>query len=326
MPEKTLSSRRVLVTGGAGFIGSHTVDQLLAQEVEVLVVDNLATGKIENLDTAKASSSFRFEQFDVARSDVFCRTVEAFRPHAIIHLAALVSVQESIQNPALNFERNVLATQSVIDAAQRTQVENLVFASSAAIYGDNPNLPLKENAEKRPLSPYGGAKLASEALLLAAANTYHIKVTANRYFNVYGPRQDPKSPYSGVMSIFLDRFTQGAAPTVFGDGQQTRDFINVKDVARMNVLAASSTQLGFIAVNVCTGKATSLLDILEALRLHFPDTPETVFKNARTGDIIHSLGCPDRARSLLGFSASVPLQDGLAHYLQSTTKTSPLLS
>lgn len=318
MPEKTTSPRRVLVTGGAGFIGSHTVDQLLAQGDEVLVVDSLATGKMENLDAASAFSSFRFEQLDVARSNAFCRTVEAFRPHAIIHLAALVSVQESIQNPALNFERNVLATQSVIDTAQRCQVENVVFASSAAIYGDNPDLPLKESAEKRPLSPYGGAKLASEALLLAAANTYHFTVTANRYFNVYGPRQDPQSPYSGVMSIFLDRFTQGIAPTVFGDGAQTRDFINVQDVARMNVLAANSTLPGFHAFNVCTGKATSLLDIIDVLREHFPNVPETSFKESRAGDIIHSLGCPESARVKLGFHAQVPLHEGLSHYLQTT--------
>ncbi|WP_309399433.1 NAD-dependent epimerase/dehydratase family protein [Cerasicoccus maritimus] len=325
MPKKTSSSRRVLVTGGAGFIGSHTVDQLLAENVDVLVVDNLATGRIENLDAACTSPSFRFEQIDVTHSGTLSRILEAFQPHAIIHLAALVSVQESIENPALNFKRNVLATQTIIDAAQRGMVENIVFASSAAIYGDNPELPLQESAKKQPLSPYGGAKLASEALLLAAANTYKLKVTANRYFNVYGPRQDPKSPYSGVMSIFLDRFAQGVAPIVFGDGQQTRDFINVQDVARMNVLATKSNQSGFNAVNVCTGKSTSLLDILDELRLHFPDAPETVFKEARTGDIIHSLGCPNSARELLDFTASISLREGLAQYLQSTTRSSALL-
>ncbi len=313
--------RRVLVTGGAGFIGSHTVDLLLEQGTSVLAVDNLATGHEANLETAKKSTDFRFECQDVAQADAFHQIVERFHPQAIIHLAALVSVQESIHNPALNFERNVLATQSVIDAAQKCDVRNVVFASSAAIYGDNPELPLRETSEKQPLSPYGGAKLASEALLMAAANTYHFTATANRYFNVYGPRQDPKSPYSGVLSIFLSRFLQGQTPTVFGDGQQTRDFISVQDVARMNVMAACSPLDGFHAFNVCTGSATSLLDILAVFREQFPDTHETVFKEARPGDIIHSLGAPEFAREKLGFSASVPLREGLTAYIESARTT-----
>lgn len=315
MSIKNIAGKRVVVTGGAGFIGSHTCELLLGQGAEVLALDNLATGHLANLNHLKSAAGLRFEELDVATGNALANAVESFKPDAIIHLAALVSVQESIVNPELNFERNVTATQRVIEAARTNNVSRLVFASSAAIFGDNTELPLNESSDKRPLSPYGAAKLASECLLMGAAYSYNLTVTANRYFNVYGPRQDPKSPYSGVMSIFLDRFRAGKGVTVFGDGQQTRDFIFVKDVARMNVLGAASSQTGFQAFNVCTGRSTSLLDLIAEFRKYFPDAPETAFAESRKGDIIHSLGDPTAARNAMGFDATTTLSEGLKQYL-----------
>ncbi|MFT4901314.1 MAG: UDP-glucose 4-epimerase [Lentimonas sp.] len=310
-----MSLQKIIVTGGAGFIGSHTCEALLKQGVEVLALDNLSTGHLSNLAALSSHAALRFEELDITQGSAFDTVVRHFKPSAIIHLAALVSVQESIAQPDLNFERNVYASHCVAEAARRHEVKRIVFASSAAIFGDNTNLPLNELSQQRPLSPYGAAKLASENLFTGGAYTYNFSVVANRYFNVYGPRQDPKSPYSGVMSIFLDRFRSGRAVTVFGDGQQTRDFIYVGDVAQMNATAALSSLQGFHAFNVCTGRSTSLLELIAAFRAHFPQALETLFGQARKGDIIHSLGAPNAAKQVLDFEAKTQLAAGLKYYL-----------
>ena len=309
----------ILVTGAAGFIGSHTCDRLLAQGHRVVGVDNFRTGRPENLATARAQPGFRFVEQDVAEPGALERLAEDVTPAAIVHLAALVSVPQSIAEPALNFRLNVAATQEVIVAAQGLRRKNVpvrvVFASSAAVYGDNPELPLTERSETRPISPYGGAKLASEALLLGAAAACGFTVRCHRYFNVYGPRQDPQSPYSGVISIFAAKLRAGAAPTIFGDGEQTRDFISVHDVARANVLAATLPDLGNSVANICTGEPTSLNRLAAILRRPVPHAPAPTHADPRPGDIRHSVGCADRARDELGFTPTVPLDQGLAELL-----------
>lgn len=313
-----MAFERILVTGGAGFIGSHTADFLIENGGEVLVADNLATGHLSNLEQHTDNPALRFEEMDVAYPAALSKAVASFQPQAIIHLAALVSVQESIHNPELNFERNVTATHRVIEAAREHSVPRIVFASSAAIFGDNPDLPLSETSQTHPLSPYGAAKLASECLLTGAAHAYGLGVIANRYFNVYGPRQDPASPYSGVMSIFFDRFKANQAVTVFGEGEQTRDFVFVRDVARINALAATATTANFECYNVCTGRSVSLLDLIAAFREQFPDAPAHQFAEARHGDIIHSLGNPDKASEHLGFRATTALDQGLKLYIEAS--------
>ena len=313
---------KILVTGAAGFIGSHTVDLLLAEGHAVIGVDNFRSGRRENLSAASRVPNFSLHEFDVSQPGRLDGLVAAVRPEAIIHLAALVSVQESIADPTLNFSLNVHATQLVAEAARKHGVGRVVFASSAAIYGDTADLPIRETAEKNPISPYGAAKLASEAMLLGHGAAYGFTVRCQRYFNVFGPRQDPASPYSGVISIFERRYREGKPMTIFGDGRQTRDFIAVRDVARANLLAATRAGLSSGAANICTGRATSLLEVAEIFARHFPGVATPMLAAARPGDIRHSLGAPEEAEAALGFTATTTVADGLAELIRGDSKSS----
>jgi UDP-glucose 4-epimerase len=307
---------RVLVTGAAGFIGSHTVDQLLAAGHIVCGVDNFRTGRIANLTTAASHPQFTFQELDVADAPVFEALAARFAPEAIVHLAALVSVPESITDPALNYRLNLQATHIVAEAARKHGARRIVFASSAAVYGDVAETPTAESAVKNPISPYGAAKLASEIVLLGHAGAFGLTVRCQRYFNVYGPRQDPRSLYSGVISIFCQKLGAAAVPVIFGDGGQTRDFISVHDVARANVIAATHPAVRSGVANICTGKPASLNELVTILRRHFDGAPEPVHGPARDGDIRHSLGHPEIAGIELGFFAEVSLADGLAELVR----------
>jgi len=307
---------KILITGAAGFIGSHTSDRLLAEGHEVLGVDNFRTGHRRNLEAAlRHAPRFTLVEADVAEACALDALCARFRPEAIIHLAALVSVQESITNPELNHRLNVEATEHVAAAAAKHGARRVVFASSAAVYGDARELPISEDAEKRPISPYGEAKLHSEKILLGVAAPAVVR--CQRYFNVFGPRQDPASPYSGVISIFQKCYAEGWAPTIYGDGQQTRDFISVYDVARANALAATSAGVSSGGTNICTGRATSLLECVRIFSAQYPDAPPPVFAPARSGDIVHSLGNPARARAELGFEAEWSVERTLTDLIRS---------
>jgi len=313
---------KILITGAAGFIGSHTSDRLLAEGHEVLGVDNFRTGHRRNLDSAlQQAPRFDLVEADVAEAGAFNVLCARFRPEAIIHLAALVSVQESIADPALNHRLNVEATEQVASAAATHGVRRVVFASSAAVYGDVRELPIDEAAPKRPISPYGEAKLRSESILLEspAVASGDCVVRCQRYFNVFGPRQDPASPYSGVISVFQNCYAEGRAPTIYGDGRQTRDFISVYDVARANALAATSMRSGLASgvANICTGRSTSLLDIVRIFSAEYPAAAQPVFAPARGGDIVHSLGNPVQARTELGFEAEWTVERALAELIRS---------
>lgn len=306
----------IVVTGAAGFIGSHTVDQLIAAGHRVTGIDNFRTGHRANLDGARRSPRFTFVEADVSAPGVLAGVVAREACDALIHLAALVSVQESIANPELNYALNVHATHFVAEAARQHHVPRVVFASSAAVYGDTAELPIREPAEKNPISPYGAAKLASEALLLGHGAAFGITVRCQRYFNVFGPRQDPASPYSGVISIFDRRFREAQPVTLYGDGQQTRDFISVHDVARANVIAATKPGVVSGAANICTGRGTSLLEVVRVFRQEYPQASAPAHAPARTGDIIHSRGAPEGAATELGFRAELPVERGLQELIR----------
>ena len=302
----------VIVAGAAGFIGSHTSEELLAAGFSVVGVDNLRTGHEENLRVALLNPAFVFREADVSEAGVMDALAAEFSPRAIIHLAALVSVQESIADPALNFRLNLLATYLVAEAARRHKVSRIVFASSAAVYGNTSDQPIAESTTPcRPISPYGAAKLASEALLRGYGTTYGIAVRCLRYFNVFGSRQDPASPYSGVISIFARRFRERSPVTVYGDGQQSRDFISIHDVARANVIAVSKPEPTSCVVNICTGRATSLQRLLEIFSEGYADLQSPIYAPSRPGDISHSLGDPTAAKHELDFEAAWTVEAGL---------------
>ncbi|HTQ49478.1 MAG TPA: NAD-dependent epimerase/dehydratase family protein [Candidatus Acidoferrales bacterium] len=302
----------IVVTGVAGFIGSHTAEQLVAAGHRVVGVDNFRTGRRENLSGLLRHENFSLHQSDVAADGALDTLVAECAPAAIVHLAALVSVQESVANPELNFRLNLQATHLVAEAARRHRVPRVVFASSAAVYGNSGKLPLQESEKGNPISPYGAAKLASENLLLGHAQSYHFTAICLRYFNVYGPRQDPASPYSGVLSIFARGFRRGEAVTVFGDGRQTRDFIAVGDVARANLIAATKADVASGAANICTGQQVSLEKVLDIFAARHPCTPAPRHAPARPNDILHSCGDTAKAKIDLGFAAEVQIESGLA--------------
>ena len=302
---------KVFVTGAAGFIGSHTVDHLLAAGHTVWGLDNFRTGRRENLAEALRQPTFTLVELDVTDEPAFGGLVEQIRPEAIIHLAALVSVPESIANPALNDLLNFQATRIVTHIARKHSVSRILFASSAAVYGDPVVVPIPEHAIKRPLSPYGVAKLASENLLLEYASRHGLVVRCQRYFNVYGPRQDPGSSYSGVISVFLDRLGRNLPVTIFGDGEQTRDFISVYDVARANALAATAPGLASGVANICTEKEVSLNQLWQLLSQGFSEAPVPLHAPKRLGDIRRSCGSTALAHESFGFRSSISLEDGL---------------
>lgn len=316
-----ISTKPYLVTGAAGFIGSHSVDCLLQQGHRVIGADNLRSGHLENLAAAQASPHFEFVRADVSDEAIMRRLFAEYRFAGVLHLAALVSVPESFQYPALNYQLNLAACEALARLCIDYDCKRLVFASSAAVYGDRAELPNRESALPRPCSPYAAAKLAAEALLQGYGISYGLEPVCLRYFNVYGLRQDPGSPYSGVLSIFKDRFQAGLPVTVYGDGEQTRDFIAVRDVAAINshVLTAAAVA-GSGPYNVCTGRAVSLNHVLTLYRQAFPDAPPVQYAPARIGDIRHSIGDMSKLNSELGLRAQVSLEEGLPELLDAYEK------
>ena len=307
-----------LVTGAAGFIGSHSVEWLLKQGVQVVGVDNLRTGRLENLVAAHTSPDFEWVNADAGDEAAMRILFQQHRFAGVLHLAALVSVPESFHEPALNYRINLAAADSIARLCLEFDCKRLVFASSAAVYGATAALPNRELDPPQPQSPYAAAKLAAEVMLLGYAASYGLEAVCLRYFNVYGPRQDPASPYSGVLSIFTDRFRRGLPVIVHGDGEQTRDFISVRDVARANGESLTKGGVASGRYNVCTGRAISLNQVLAIYRDLFPNTLPAEHVAARIGDIRHSLGDPGLLRNRLEFNAKIPFAQGLyelAHWV-----------
>lgn len=301
-----------LVTGGAGFIGSHLVRTLLEKGEDIRILDNFSTGKRENL--AGLAEQFNGKRFQVIEGDLRDRAKvqEAVRDvEVIFHEAAFVSVPESMEKPQDCFDVNVAATAGLFDAAREAGVRRVVVASSAAVYGESDALPLKESTPTQSLSPYAASKRADEIYAQLYTQAFGLDVVALRYFNVYGPRQRPDSMYAAAVPIFVRRLLDGKPVTVFGDGGQTRDLINVRDVVRANLVASEHPAAPGQVFNVCTGQETRLMDLLEVLYDLFPGAPEPVFAEPRAGDIYRSVGSPEFTAHTIGFQSDVSLDEGL---------------
>lgn len=295
----------VLVTGGAGFIGSHSVEALLDSGARVSVLDNFSAGKRTNLPQHAALTVIEGDIRDPAA----VRDALSDASH-VLHLAAQVSVRASVEQPVVSASHNIAGFLTVLDAARRRGDVRVVYASSAAVYGVPTTLPLDEASPCAPTSPYGLEKSVNDQYAAMYRELYGSRVLGLRYFNVYGPRQDPASPYAGVISRFADRLKQGEPLTVFGDGGQTRDFVFVKDVARANLAALCSAHCG--VVNVGTGNSVSLLELIEVLGRCAGRTPEVRFDPPAAGDIRHSAMRTETIGAVLGFVPRTSLQDGLA--------------
>lgn len=295
---------KVLVTGGAGFIGSHTVEALLETGADVRILDNFSSGKRKNLPTHL--------KLDIYVGDIRHRqnVAEAMKDRThVLHLAAQVSVQASIDDPETSCSHNIQGFVNVISAARMFGIKRLVYASSAAVYGIPERVPVAESDPLQPISPYGLEKYVNEQYALLFHSLFGFNSLGLRYFNVYGPRQDPASPYAGVISKFLECVQKRQPLVIFGDGKQTRDFIYVKDIARANVQALQSN-LGGVC-NVGTGKSTTLLEVVEALSASTKQRLKVDHLPQRSGDIVHSCAVVQQIQERLGFVANCSLADGL---------------
>lgn len=303
---------KYLVTGGAGFIGSHIVHSLLEQGASVRVLDNFSTGKRENLEGL--TSQFKGDQLEVLEGDLRdpARVEEAVRGiEFIFHEAAFVSVPQSMEEPQTCFDVNIMGTSLLFDAARRAGVRRAVVASSAAVYGESDALPLVEETPLQPRSPYAVSKRVDEMYAELFTGSFGFEVVALRYFNVYGPRQRPDSMYAAAVPIFARRLLDNKPVTVFGDGGQTRDLINVHDVVCANLIASEHPNAAGNVFNICTGVETRLLDLLDVMYELLPNAPEPEFAAPRAGDIYRSVGSPQKAAQVMGFRAQVSLVDGL---------------
>jgi UDP-glucose 4-epimerase len=308
---------KFLVTGGAGFIGSHIAQTLLERGDSVRVLDNFSTGKRENIEAL--TRQFNGRQLEVLEGDIrdASRVGDAVRGvEVIFHEAAFVSVPQSMDEPQECFEVNITGTSLLFDAARRAGVRRAVVASSAAVYGESEALPLVEETPLQPKSPYAVSKRVDEMYADLFTNSFDFEVVALRYFNVYGPRQRPDSMYAAAVPIFARRLLDGKPVTVFGDGGQTRDLINIHDVVRANLLASEHPGAAGKVFNVCTGIETRLLDLIEVLYDLFPNAPVPEFAAPRSGDIYRSVGSPQKALDVMGFKAQVSLEDGLREVVE----------
>jgi nucleoside-diphosphate-sugar epimerase len=313
-----LDFSEILVTGGAGFIGSHIVDRLLNEGFKVRVLDNLSTGDKKNLAQHRNKKVFHFIEGDIRNFGLVKKTVKGI--DAVIHEAALVSVSRSVENPLLSNEINVAGTLNLLKACVDAHVKRFVLASSCAVYGDTETLPNHENLMPKPLSPYAVDKLAAENYAKVFHNVYGLETVSLRYFNVYGPRQK-YGPYSGVISTFINRLLENKPPIIYGDGEQTRDFINVKDVVEANMLALSRREAVGEVFNISTGEPITINKLTQTVqKIVGKSFLKPVHAEHRPGDIKHSYGDVTKARRNLGYKPKVQLEKGLSELVKSYSK------
>jgi UDP-glucose 4-epimerase len=301
----------VLVTGGAGFIGSNIVDRLIEKCHKTIVVDNLSTGKKENLN-----KEAEFYQLDI-RAQELEKVFEENEISHVIHHAAQIDVQHSIKDPLFDAQNNILGTINVLEIAKEYEVEKIIYASSAAVYGEPDYLPVDEEHSIKAMSPYGITKHTPEHYIKMYSELYDLKYTIFRYSNVYGPRQDPKGE-GGVVSIFVDKMLVEKRPVIFGDGQQTRDFIHVYDIVKANLLALEKGNN--ILVNISTESRDSVNDLVDYLNEILPYSLEAINEEARKGDILHSSLANGKAKELLDWTPDYDLRAGLEQTVEYYSK------
>ena len=314
---------RYLVTGGAGFIGSNTVDELVRRGHCVVVLDDLSSGKEDNL--AEVRGKITFMKGSITDIEVVQKAM--VQADYVIHLAARTSVPRSVKDPVDTNRINVDGTLNVLVAARDNKVKRVVFAASSSAYGDTPTLPKSENMQPVPISPYGVSKYVGELYAQTFGRCYGLENVSLRYFNIFGPRQDPDSPYSGVLSRFSTSFLDSAPPVVFGDGEQTRDFTYVDNAVQANILACEAPSASGRTFNIGTGYAVSLNQVLQMLQKASGKTLETKYEPSREGDIRDSLADINLAKEFLGYEPTVLFEEGLdrtyAWYQSHHTKSVP---
>jgi len=305
---------KYLVTGGAGFIGSHLVEELVSRGEEVRVVDNLLTGKRSNIEPFL--DRVNFIEGDLADPAVATRSVEGI--DCVLHQAALPSVPRSVAEPLACLHNCLGSTLALLEAARKAGVRRVVLASSSSVYGDQVELPKRETQAPAPLSPYAAAKLASETFAATYSQLHGLSTVCLRYFNIFGPRQDPASEYAAVVPAFITALLEGRRPTVYGDGGQSRDFTYVANVVEANLLAAATgAPLAGEAANVACGASFTLLELLEGISEIVGREADPVFEAARPGDVRESLADVSRAKELFGYEPRVDFAEGLKRTVES---------
>jgi len=320
-----MSSPRYLVTGGAGFIGSHIAETLLKQGESVRVFDNYVTGRESNLDALKGlPGTLEILTGDLRDMDAVKAAVAG--TEVVFHQGALASVPRSIANPVLSLETNVNGTQNVLLAARDAGVRRVVYASSSSVYGNTPTLPKHEEMPTAPLSPYAVQKLTGELLCGVFTRIYGLETVALRYFNVFGPRQDPTSEYAAVIPRFLTALLEKQRPIVFGDGEQTRDFTYIENVVQANFLAATSKEAVGQAMNVGCGERVSLNTVLQIAGELLGIQPEIEYREPRSGDVRDSLADISKAKRSLGYTPQIQFAQGLERTLNALRASFALIS
>lgn len=304
--------QRILVTGGAGFIGSHIVDKLVKKEFEVTVLDNLDTGHIENIKSHLGKQDFHFIKGDIRDFSLVKEIMKDV--DAVFHEAALASVTLSVQNPILSNDVNATGTLNLLKASSDSDVKRFIYASSAAVYGDTRTSEKREDMSTNPRSPYGISKLAAENYVKIFHKLYGLETVSLRYFNVYGPRQrfDLQCAYGGVITIFTNRLLRNMSPVIFGDGEQTRDFVYIGDVVEANMLALEREDVAGEFFNIGTGLNVSVNQIAETLKdIMNKQELENVHADPRPAEGRHGYANINKAQKILGFNPKVPIKDGL---------------
>jgi nucleoside-diphosphate-sugar epimerase len=315
----------VLVTGGAGFIGSHIADELVAGKNSIRILDDLSTGSLLNIEHLHGTTvpcqiheatlhehlegKIEFINGDVSKKEDVEKAMDDI--DYVFHEAAFVSVSESFKYPAKTWDVNIKGTKLLLNAAEKLKVKRFVFASSAAVYGNSPKLPKKEDMSGAPTSPYGNSKSMAEIATIESFKKFKLKSCALRYFNVYGPRQSPSSEYSGVITKFLDKMIHGERPTIYGDGEQTRDFVYVDDVVSANMLVMERKEAIGEVFNVGTGKQITLNALVDTINELLDKKIEPIYEPVREGDIRYSYADISKARKMIGFEPKYSLKEGL---------------